>query len=80
MCNLPEISALGNRNFPALSARPALNLAELRERTPIEPCLRCGRLLLLATRTLTIRCAEGRVETAGVCFRCVRAASLKEAA
>jgi len=48
----------------------ALSLAELRRRTPIEPCLCCGRLLVLAAHSLTIRCAEGRVETAYICYRC----------
>ncbi len=54
-------------------SRLALHVHELQQTSPIESCLRCGRLLVKSELEFTISCVEGRTVAARVCYRCVRA-------
>jgi len=70
--NPPESKQLSRLSKGALSA--------LRETSPVEACLRCGRLLVRVGSTITIPLVEGGRVTAHICYRCCEAGELRRAA
>lgn len=65
---------------PRALRRNALSEHDLRQTSPVEPCLKCGRLLVKVDHVIIIRCPEGRVVVASVCYRCAQSAEFRRAA